>query len=86
MILTDQVAYEVNVQNMMKVDEVKDQFLDGAPADFKIAAMREKGSPVVPALGEGSASFIVTEDGRLFTLNEICQLFGRKISYRTLLY
>ncbi len=43
-ILTDQVAYEVNVQNMMKVDEVKDQFLDGAPADFKIAAMREKGS------------------------------------------
>ena len=65
-ILTDQVAYEVNVQNMMKVDEVKDQFLDGAPADFKIAAMREK-APSSPSFGEGSASFIVTEDGRLFT-------------------
>ena len=65
-ILTDQVAYEVNVQNMMKVDEVKDQFLDGAPVDFKIAAMREK-APSSPSLGEGSASFIVTEDGRLFT-------------------
>ena len=65
-ILTDQVAYEVNVQNMMKVDEVKDQFLDGAPVDFKIAAMREK-APSSPSFGEGSASFIVTEDGRLFT-------------------
>ena len=65
-ILTDQVAYEVNVQNMMKVDEVKDQFLDGAPADFKIAAMREK-APRSNSFGEGSASFIVTEDGRLFT-------------------
>lgn len=65
-ILTDQVAYEVNVQNMMKVDEVKDQFLDGAPADFKIAAMREK-APSSPSFGEGAASFIVTEDGRLFT-------------------
>lgn len=65
-ILTDQVAYEVNVQTMTKVDEVKDQFLDGAPADFKIAAMREK-APSSPSFGEGSASFIVTEDGRLFT-------------------
>ena len=65
-ILTDQVAYEVNVQNMMKVDEVKDQFLDVAPVDFKIAAMREK-APSSPSFGEGSASFIVTEDGRLFT-------------------
>lgn len=65
-ILTDQVAYEVNVQTMTKVDEVKDQFLDGAPADFKIAAMREK-APSSPSFGEGAASFIVTEDGRLFT-------------------
>lgn len=65
-ILTDQVAYEVNVQTMTKVDEVKDQFLDGAPVDFKIAAMREK-APSSPSFGEGSASFIVTEDGRLFT-------------------
>ena len=60
-ILTDQVAYEVNVQNMMKVDEVKDQFLDGAPVDFKIAAMREK-APSSPSFGEGSASFIVKTD------------------------
>ena len=65
-ILTDQVAYEVNVQTMTKVDEVKDQFLDGAPADFKIAAMKEK-APSSPSFGEGAASFIVTEDGRLFT-------------------
>lgn len=65
-ILTDQVAYEVNVQDMKKVSEVKDQFLDGTPADFNILAMKEK-APGSPDFGEGAASFIVTKDGRLFT-------------------
>lgn len=65
-ILTDQVAYEVNLQDMVKVSEVKDQFLDGTPADFNIAMMKEK-APQSPSFGEGSASFVVTEDGRLFT-------------------
>lgn len=65
-ILTDQVAYEVNTQNMEKVDEVKDQFLDGTPANFNIAVMKEK-APQSPSFGEGAASFIATKDGRLFT-------------------
>ncbi len=65
-ILTDQVAYEVNIENMQKVSEVKNQFLDGTPTDFNVVAMREK-APGSPDSGEGSASFIVTKDGRLFT-------------------
>ncbi|WP_176554964.1 PKD-like family lipoprotein [Butyricimonas sp. Marseille-P3923] len=65
-ILTDQVAYEVNMQNLEKVSEVKDQFLDGTPADFNIIAMKEK-APQSPSFGEGSASFVATKDGRLFT-------------------
>lgn len=65
-ILTDQVAYEVNLENMEKVSEVKDQFLDGTPKNFEIVAMKEK-APQSPSFGEGSASFVVTKDGRLFT-------------------
>lgn len=65
-ILTDQVAYEVNSQNMEKVSEVKDQFLDGEPENFNIAIMREK-APQSPSFGEGAASFVATKDGRLFT-------------------
>ncbi len=65
-ILTDQVAYEVNIENMKKVSEVKEQFLDGTPADFNVVAMKEK-APGSPSSGEGSASFVVTKDGRLFT-------------------
>ena len=65
-ILTDQVAYEVNLQDMVKVSEVKDQFLNGTPKNFEVVAMKEK-APQSPSYGEGSASFVVTKDGRLFT-------------------
>lgn len=65
-IITDQVAYEVNVQNMVKVSELKDQFLDGVPENFDVIAMKEK-APQSSSFGEGAASFIATKDGRLFT-------------------
>lgn len=65
-IVTDQVAYEVNVQNMEKVNEVRNQFLDGTPENFDVIAMKEK-APQSPSFGEGSASFVITKDGRLFT-------------------
>lgn len=57
-IITDQVAYEVNLQNMEKVSEVKDQFLDGTPADFNVSDLRE-----LTPLG----TFVATKDGRVFS-------------------
>lgn len=63
-ILTDQVAYEVNLQNMEKVGEVKDQFLDGTPANFNVADLREKAPR---SSDEGACTFVATKDGRVFT-------------------
>lgn len=73
-ILTDQVAYEVNLQNMEKVSEVKDQFLDGTPANFNVADLREKAPqgmmkepvPLLPrktgGFSRGSNRSIIWED------------------------
>lgn len=63
-IITDQVAYEVNLQTMEKVDEVKNQFLDGAPSDFQVVALKEKAPS---SSNEGASSFVATRDGRVFT-------------------
>lgn len=34
-VMTDQVAYEMNAENLEKISEPKEQFLDGTPANFK---------------------------------------------------
>ncbi|MEG2229113.1 MAG: PKD-like family lipoprotein [Odoribacter sp.] len=55
-VVTDQAAYEVNCENFVKSGELKDQFLDGTPTNFKVSDVYY-GSII---------SFIATEDGRLF--------------------
>lgn len=55
-VVTDQAAYEVNCENFIKSGELKDQFLDGTPSDFKVSDIYYG----------GIISFVATEDGRLF--------------------
>lgn len=81
-VITDQVAYEVNIQNMEKVGEVKDQFLDGTPPNFVVSDLREK-SPNYP--GQGRSLYICGHKRRQGVLsNEVSQLFGRTIPDGTL--
>lgn len=63
-VITDQVAYEVNIQNMEKVGEIKDQFLDGTPPNFVVSDLREK-APQNPGQ-ESACTFVATVDGRVF--------------------
>ena len=68
-VITDQVAYELNAEDLVKVDEIKDQFLDGTPTDFVVTDRRDKDPATYH---EGASSFVATRDGRVFTrtLNE----------------
>ncbi|MCR9013095.1 PKD-like family lipoprotein [Gabonibacter chumensis] len=63
-VITDQVAYEVNIQNMEKVGEIKDQFLDGTPPNFVVSDLREK-APQTSGQ-ESACTFVATVDGRVF--------------------
>lgn len=56
LVLTDKVAYEINTESFKKVYELKDQFLDGTPENFR----------VVDAYHDRRITYLATEDGRLF--------------------
>ncbi len=56
LVLTDKVAYEVSNENLKKANDLKDEFLDGTPANFSI----------VDAFYSNRITFLVAEDGRLF--------------------
>lgn len=55
-IITDQVAYVVNNENIRLATELKNEFLDGEPKDFRVTDVLES----------SQYTFIATEDGRLF--------------------
>lgn len=72
-VITDEVAYEVNCDNMLKVGELKDQFIDGTPPDFKVVARRE----IDPkSLGYPACSFVATEKGEIFTRQKSTNYLG----------
>lgn len=56
LVLTDKVAYEINNETLKKAADLKDEFLDGAPANFSL----------VDAFYVNRISLLVAEDGRLF--------------------
>lgn len=62
-IITDKVAYEFRPENFLKVAELKDQFGNGTPADFKPVARVDAWENDVKV---GRTTFVTTEDGRLF--------------------
>lgn len=64
-IITDQVAYELNSGNLMKVWELKDRFPDGVPPDFEVADRRDQDG--AGDYGEGAYTFVATKDGRVFS-------------------
>lgn len=55
-ILTDQVAYVINNENMVKVSELKDEFLDGAPENLHVVDRHDC----------DNYTYITTRDGRIF--------------------
>lgn len=63
-IITDQVAYEVSNESLEKVGELKDYFLDGAPAGFQPIARREIDPQVT---GISAVSFVASADGKVYT-------------------
>lgn len=62
-IITDKVAYEFRPENFLKVAELKDQFGNGTPADFKPVARVDAWENDAKV---GRTTFVTTEDGRLF--------------------
>ncbi len=68
-VVTDQVAYELNAEDLVKANDLKDLFLDGTPENFVVTDRRDKDAW---EYNEGPSSFIATKDGRVFTrkLNE----------------
>lgn len=63
-VITDQGAYEIDNATMEKYEELKDQFLDGTPADFVVNDRRERD----PAdASQPVSSFIATKKGEIFT-------------------
>lgn len=56
LVLTDKVAYEISNESLKKAKDLKDEFLDGTPANFSI----------VDAFYSKQITFLVAEDGRLF--------------------
>ncbi|WP_041505444.1 PKD-like family lipoprotein [Sanguibacteroides justesenii] len=55
-ILTDQVAYVINNENMAKVSELKDEFLDGPPENLHVVDRHDC----------DNYTYITTRDGRIF--------------------
>ena len=64
-IITDQMACEINNESLEKVGELKEQFLDGAPANFKVSARRDIAPMQIVPLG--AITLVATEDGRIFS-------------------
>ena len=55
-IITDQVAYVISNESLLKVSELKDEFLDGTPANFQVVSRRDA----------DHYTFVATKDGRVF--------------------
>lgn len=55
-ILTDKVAYVINNENMVKVSELKDEFLNGTPENLNVVDRHDC----------DNYTFITTRDGRIF--------------------
>lgn len=62
-IITDKVAYEFRSENFLKVGELKDQFGDGTPENFKPLARVDAWEREASV---GRTTLLTTEDGRLF--------------------
>lgn len=56
LVVTDQVAFELNNERFTKAKDLKDEFADGTPGNFKVK----------DAFYEGTVTFLATQDGRLF--------------------
>lgn len=64
-VITDQVAYEIECGTMNFFGELKDNFLDGTPADIEIVDRDDiDGSS---DMGEGSNTFLTTKSGKVYT-------------------
>lgn len=55
-IITDEVAYVISGESLLKVSELKDEFLDGTPVDFQVVSRRDA----------EHYTFVATKDGRVF--------------------
>lgn len=56
LILTDQVAYEINNEDFVKALDLKEQFMDGYPGN----------NPIVDAYYANNVTFVATADGQLY--------------------
>lgn len=59
-IMTDEVAYVLDNTSMKKISEVKDEFMDGVPANLKIVERRDCDGRY------GGYTFLATEDGLIY--------------------
>lgn len=64
-VITDKVAYVVDNSTMKKAWELKEQFLDGPPADFEVTARYDQDGS--GEYGEGAYTFVATKDGKVYT-------------------
>lgn len=64
-VLTDKVSYVIDNSTLTKVWELKDQFLDGAPANLEVVDRRDQDG--AQSYGEGAYTFIATKDGKVYT-------------------
>lgn len=62
-VITDQVAYELDNESMVKVGEIKDQFQNGTPAGFNMVARRD----ITPISDGAPFTFVATKDGQVYS-------------------